>query len=932
MKIIYLLILAIFGAQFYSCGPEINDIEECEYYTENNGIHNFKNPVDDSLYTYVFGENGGVYQVEDLCIIQTINTNTLENLTAMDGNEFGAVIVGMNGTILKGNLFPLSLTLKTSGTNKNLNNVTLGVTSGSFIVVGDSGTILKSTNFGDNWYSVSSGTVEDLYEITKITYRVPEMLIASGYNGEILESTNNGESWYSSFTFEDGNLSGLPVVIRTLQYVDSTTGWAAGNNGKIYRTTSAGDGWNSQSSGISDHINKIQFSSFNYGYACADNGRVIYTTNGGSNWQPHPIFDTLTNKNLNSFIQSDSVSFTLVGDSTLINIKTNISVKPLSGIVPVGSGENITTVSNALTVADYLGIKDSVTFMIKPGTYNEELEIKKVYPLTAKLKIDGGNAAELAKDMSDTSNFTMKISGAKNVVIENLTISNLDTNKGRVILIEGDVSNVKFNNVTFNGPFNFTTNVNKSLVMSDGLSSTKLTNVEFNNCTFNKGTHALRLHSSSSGNYFSGLKVNNCVFKNSGQAAIALNFNENFEITSNTFDSTYGGMNFLTSRNFNVNKNKIHSTYIALQLQGCTSVNPLRNLISNNFVNSHYLGLYMVLSNSNHDFYHNSFNIQNPYDTSYIPFTSNVNTFFASGTGNKMRNNIFINRRRGQAFSMSAAATFSSFNYNDYYTNGDTLALWVSTYHPNITSLKAASGRDTNSVSQNVSFISPTDLHLTGSSNGDTLLKSLPLSLVPNDIDGASRNQTATYMGADEGSISFFPKMLKLKTKFEAYAAEDTLTVQMRNSSSPYALIESVKGVGGQGNFKTFNFNAVSNGIPYYINVTHRNSIETWSAAAQTFTGDSLNYDFTTAATQAFGSNMILKSGMWTFYSGDVNQDGTIDITDGSLIDNDLLIFASGYLPTDLNGDGITDLSDAVFADNNSFNFIGKITPLIVNS
>jgi len=58
-----------------------------------------------------------------------------------------------------------------------------------------------------------------------------------------------------------------------------------------------------------------------------------------------------------------------------------------------------------------------------------------------------------------------------------------------------------------------------------------------------------------------------------------------------------------------------------------------------------------------------------------------------------------------------------------------------------------------------------------------------------------------------------------------------------------------------------------------------------------------------------------------------VNQDGIIDLSDGSLIDNDAFNFSSGYLPTDVNGDGIIDVSDAVYADNNGFNFVGKITP-----
>ena len=42
----------------------------------------------------------------------------------------------------------------------------------------------------------------------------------------------------------------------------------------------------------------------------------------------------------------------------------------------------------------------------------------------------------------------------------------------------------------------------------------------------------------------------------------------------------------------------------------------------------------------------------------------------------------------------------------------------------------------------------------------------------------------------------------------------------------------------------------------YYITIKHRNSIETTSALPVSFAGSIINYDFTTAATQAYGDNM----------------------------------------------------------------------------
>ncbi len=60
-------------------------------------------------------------------------------------------------------------------------------------------------------------------------------------------------------------------------------------------------------------------------------------------------------------------------------------------------------------------------------------------------------------------------------------------------------------------------------------------------------------------------------------------------------------------------------------------------------------------------------------------------------------------------------------------------------------------------------------------------------------------------------------------------------------------------------------------------------------------------------------------------YSGEMNQDGNIDVNDFVLYDIDNLNGASGYLITDLNGDGYVDLSDFPFFDNNSAS--GTIDP-----
>lgn len=158
----------------------------------------------------------------------------------------------------------------------------------------------------------------------------------------------------------------------------------------------------------------------------------------------------------------------------------------------------------------------------------------------------------------------------------------------------------------------------------------------------------------------------------------------------------------------------------------------------------------------------------------------------------------------------------------------------------------------------------------------------------------------------------------------------DTMTVYLRNNSSPYEIVDSSKTVLNSSGSGTFTFLNTENGVPYYLQLKHRNSIEMWSAAEQTFTGDLLTYDFSTATEQAFGNNLLQVDNAplrFAIFNGDVNQDGVVDGTDAALIDNDAFNFESGYIPSDLNGDEVIDGSDGAIADNNAANFVGKITP-----
>jgi len=145
----------------------------------------------------------------------------------------------------------------------------------------------------------------------------------------------------------------------------------------------------------------------------------------------------------------------------------------------------------------------------------------------------------------------------------------------------------------------------------------------------------------------------------------------------------------------------------------------------------------------------------------------------------------------------------------------------------------------------------------------------------------------------------------------------DTVLVELHNATSPYAVIESYKGVLQTNGTMACYFSCNITGHSYYIAVKHRNTIQTWSTAPVTMSA-STNYDFTTAANKAYGNNMIqMQAGRWAFYTGDINQDENVDLQDFPQLDYGIVHGFSGYFATDLNGDGNVDLVDFPFLDAN---------------
>lgn len=174
-------------------------------------------------------------------------------------------------------------------------------------------------------------------------------------------------------------------------------------------------------------------------------------------------------------------------------------------------------------------------------------------------------------------------------------------------------------------------------------------------------------------------------------------------------------------------------------------------------------------------------------------------------------------------------------------------------------------------------------------------------------------------------------KFVDMKFRLEAMHPNlDSIKVYLAKSVSPFEKIDSstVYSLSDGTQFRAFpSFGKAVTGTPYYIVAKHRNSMETWSANPVMFISDTVAYDFTTSLNKAFGNNMVMVNGKASFFTGESENNGIVDLSDLLRIHNDAASFISGYVRTDLNGDGIVDLSDLLFAYTNSAKFVSIMKP-----
>ncbi|MBS1494797.1 MAG: T9SS type A sorting domain-containing protein [Bacteroidetes bacterium] len=159
----------------------------------------------------------------------------------------------------------------------------------------------------------------------------------AGANGKILKTTNAGFNWAISD-------AGAIFDIYSIYFANDLTGWVCGTGGKVLKSTNGGDNWTSENSGLTVDLYSIKFRDANTGAICGVNNNYSITTNGGTNWI---VQNSLTAGTPTYYIKYfDNFSGIMIGD--------NFVAKTLNG------GVNWSTIPNNMGVATSIYFLDSL--------------------------------------------------------------------------------------------------------------------------------------------------------------------------------------------------------------------------------------------------------------------------------------------------------------------------------------------------------------------------------------------------------------------------------------------------------------------------------------------------------------------------------------------------------------------------------------------
>ena len=162
-----------------------------------------------------------------------------------------------------------------------------------------------------------------------------------------------------------------------------------------------------------------------------------------------------------------------------------------------GASPDFIDMDEVLLKLDFCGITGPVVFNIRPGTYNQNLELSSVdgasFTNTITFKSETNNAADVIFNDTINSMATIYLDSASHYRFMNLTLKGGNASRSRVVELKNSCTNIIFENNIIEGISDNSTSTNYALIYSSKATSQKDSILVFNNNTFLNGSQAIYL-------------------------------------------------------------------------------------------------------------------------------------------------------------------------------------------------------------------------------------------------------------------------------------------------------------------------------------------------------------------------------------------------------------------------------------------------------
>ncbi|MFY0644330.1 MAG: T9SS type A sorting domain-containing protein [Bacteroidia bacterium] len=453
---------------------------------------------------------------------------------------------------------------------------------------------------------------------------------------------------------------------------------------------------------------------------------------------------------------------------SIIFLSLNSLASPLSGSYTIGplSGDDFSTLSEAVDSLETLGVSGAVTISISAGTYTEQISIGSISGASAvnTITFKGLGSQTLIKFTPTSSDNTIfSLNGASHLVFDSLKIEALGSYGIGFLLMNGTDS-ITVRHCIIELPSTSSTNkctgiANYSTKNATGTSTNRGLLIENN--IISGGHEGIRVFGNST--YINSHIIQNNSITGFGSIGIHVSGTVDVDILSNIINSSEstakaairmwptGHSIKIVSNKVQISSNLNHTRVIEVANAPGGGGNSYSQavLVANNMViydgsyTNNMTGIY-----TKHVSYMYIFN-----NTVHMLKGASAKSLWLDALSNtaniQVKNNNLTNDvTNGQCFRKHPSVSASE-DYNNFYSTGTLNLNWNNTMYNSLSAYRTATSQGTNSANKNPHYIDSTNLHI---DTTNYLFDGLgtPVTQVTADIDGDLRNNSSPDIGADE--------------------------------------------------------------------------------------------------------------------------------------------------------------------------------------